>query len=210
MKDAKELRRELRRTYFDRALRGWLVDLVAACLQDLPGSEELGGMSKDSTKERYAAEILDPFFQRLAETCVENRPDDLRSFMLNWVLKQKGPEPEALRQFVARWLGECAGKDGSSIKTLDCEKIEDVLQDLETLQAKHTALIDALRSTGLGLCMLQKLAEGPKSFVELGLPVGSADVEPPKLVQERLKQAERVQQELNKCAERERAFETLF
>lgn len=210
MTDTGEVRRELRRTYFDRALRGWLVDLVAACLEDLPGSEDSKGASKESKKERYASDVLDPFFQRLAETCVENRPEDLRSYMLTWVMKQQGPEPEGLRQFVITWLGQCTGKDGSTVRNPSFEKIEDLLQELEALKAKHEALVDALSSTGLGICMLQKLAEGPKSFTELGLPKGCAGKEPLKIVQQRLDQAESIQLELNdQSSERDKALQAL-
>jgi Ca2+-binding EF-hand superfamily protein len=92
---------ECSRAYFDRTLRSCLVELVTACLHHHPGADEAG----EILQENYAAEVLDPFFQRLAKDCIEKQPADPLSFMQAWATKQSNVAAQPLVDFVHTWCG---------------------------------------------------------------------------------------------------------
>merc|ERR1719171_2212715 len=91
---------EEKRAYFERTLRTCLTELVTSCLKHRPGVTK----GDDLPPDRYASEVLDPLFQRLASECIENQPRDPFSFIKNWALTQKELTiSDSLRDFVASW-----------------------------------------------------------------------------------------------------------
>eukprot|EP00746_Dinoflagellata_sp_MGD_P166147 gnl/MRDRNA2_/MRDRNA2_95855_c0_seq1.p1 gnl/MRDRNA2_/MRDRNA2_95855_c0~~gnl/MRDRNA2_/MRDRNA2_95855_c0_seq1.p1 ORF type:complete len:587 (+),score=146.80 gnl/MRDRNA2_/MRDRNA2_95855_c0_seq1:151-1911(+) len=150
---------EYKRAYFDRSLRSCLVELVTACLQHRPGVEK----ADEILPEKYAAEVLDPFFQRLAKDCIESQPSDPLSFMQAWTTNQ--PDVVAskpLVDFVSTWCGSRA----------DEWKAKD--RKLAELESQYTSLTEQLETTALGFVLLQRPGNADAGLVHRGIVAAPA------------------------------------
>lgn len=201
MADYKISEPEYKRAYFDRSLRSCLVELVTACLQHRPGVEK----ADEVLPEKYAAEVLDPFFQRLAKDCIESQPADPLSFMQAWTTKQ--PDVVAskpLVDFVSTWCGSRA----------DEWKAKD--RKLAELESQYTSLTNKLETTALGLVVLQRSANAEAGLVHKGivaapaLATNEAAISPPQPVVDTTAYTEKIkalEQKLNESAGRENALQ---
>jgi Ca2+-binding EF-hand superfamily protein len=156
---------EYRRTYFDRSLRSCLVELVTACLQHRPGADK----ADEILPEKYATEVLDPFFQRLAKDCIEKQPADPFSFMQAWTTEQSNVAAKPLVDFVYTWCGSRVDEWKARDRRLAELEIQyaSVTEQLQTLLQRP-----AVENTGLVLTpsanaerievLEQKLSESAK------------------------------------------------
>jgi len=178
---------EYKRAYFDRSLRSNLVELVTACLQHRPGADKTDGKLLD----QYAAEVLDPFFQRLAKDCIDKQPADPLCFMQTWA-KQQTDVAQPLIDFVCTWCG-------SRMDEWKAQK-----RRLAELESQYASLKEELQTTALGFVVQEGLENATPAAVLPPVPpapsgpVGAGDAQ---LAAQAIKDAETIKEQAQKLDE---------